>query len=149
MTLSNGGFTVGGKSTYADFGLYLASKSCPPPAPNNITKSVAYQDGDWDFTTVYDGAAHYPMRDLSYTFDIAEDTPEATEAAVLAFVDWCATIRAADLYDDDRAGYHYASVRYTSVSQSWNEAGDQCEVTVSFKAAPYAVKNSNSTWRGF
>lgn len=131
-----------GKASYEDFGLYIASRNIAIPTIKEITDTVPFKNGSYNFSKL-DGECARNDREISYVFDIAELTIEEMELIKRKFVNWIATIDDTDIYDDYIEGYHFHG---DAISPEWSEDASQGSLTVKFRVYPYLISNESKKY---
>lgn len=126
-----------GKSSFTDFDLYVASKEVPPAQLKEITESVPFMNGVWDFSFCNDEQGEYEPVTLKYTFDVIEDTKKDLNALKKSINKWLHSRGEQKLYDTDISTTEYYKVY--NVKAGWSEEGLQGLVTVEFKCYPFML----------
>ena len=126
-----------GKNSFTDFDLYVASKEVPPAQLKEITESVPFMNGVWDFSFCNDEQGEYEPVTLKYTFDVIEDTKKDLNALKKSINKWLHSRGEQKLYDTDISTTEYYKVY--NVKAGWSEEGLQGLVTVEFKCYPFML----------
>lgn len=130
---------IGGKKSYDDFGLLIASRNISQPKKKSIKESVPFSNTIYDFSKI-NGEIYWEERTLEYTFDIAEITTEEMEKIKSKALDWFMNVHDDDIYDPYIGDYHFHG---SFDSDSWNEDFGAGELSISFTVYPYKISNSD------
>lgn len=136
------GIRAGGKHSYKDFGLEIASREIGLPEKKSIRKTVPFMTGFYDFTTL-NGAPAWGERQIKYAFDIIGATVEEMDAERTEVVNWLCNLHEVDIFDDSIPNYHF---RGSYDSYSLSEDGEHVELTVVFVCYPFMLSNSPSVF---
>lgn len=123
-----------GKNSLKDFDLYVASKELPPATRKEITETVPYMSGQWDFSFI-DGNDEYEPVILKYSFDVIASTKQELFAQRTAIIQWLHSRGDQKLYDSDISLEEYYEVY--SAKAGWSEDGLQGLITVEFTCYPF------------
>lgn len=125
-----------------EYGAVLASITSTLPAPRQITDTVPYRDGVYDFSR-FDGSLHYDNRTITCVFNIvASDTDELNDR-LGKLNDWLYSDGDGMLYDDHDAFWHYEEVYCTDIQKALILADQTAmQVTATMSAYPYRISNS-------
>jgi phage-related protein len=123
-----------GKNSEKDFDLFIASKEIPVPLRKEITETVPYMSGLWDFSFNENGEDEYEPVILKYTFDVIADTKQELTALKNELLLWAHTKTDGRLYDTDFPLSEYWEVY--SAQAGWSEEGLQGLLTIEFKCYP-------------
>jgi hypothetical protein len=125
-----------------EYGAVLASITSTLPAPRQITDTVPYRDGVYDFSR-FDGSLHYDNRTITCVFNIvASDTDELNDR-LGKLNDWLYSDGDGMLYDDHDAFWHYEEVCCTDIQKALILADQTAmQVTATMSAYPYKISNS-------
>lgn len=136
------GFTINGKHSYADYGLYINNRVIGLPTKASIRKTIPFMSGYYDFSRI-NGADTWGERTLSYSFDIVGDTVEETEAELTRVLNWLANVYEADIYDDTIPNYHFHG-SFMDAATEESEDGEKIVLTVNFVCYPFKIANDGS-----
>ena len=139
------GITVGGKHSFADFGLVINSRSIGYPAKKVIRKTVPYMSGFYDYTAL-NGVPAWGERVISYTFDVIGVTVAEMDVERQKVINWLCNIHDEDIFDDTIPDYHFHG-SFESVSPS--EDGEQATITFSFVCHPFMIANDPRSYTFF
>lgn len=131
------GIRAGGKHSYEDFGLEIASREIGLPEKKSIRKTVPFMNGFYDFTTL-NGAPAWGERQIKYTFDLIGATVEEMDAERTEVINWLCNLHDVDIFDDSIPDYHF---RGSYDSYSLSEDGEYVELTVVFVCYPFMLSN--------
>lgn len=134
------GIRAGGKHSYEDFGLEIASREIGLPEKKSIRKTVPFMSGFYDFTTL-NGAPAWGERQIKYAFDLIGATVEEMDAERTEVVNWLCNLHDVDIFDDSIPDYHF---RGSYDSYSLSEDGEHVELTVVFVCYPFMLSNTPS-----
>lgn len=134
------GIRAGGKHSYKDFGLEIASREIGLPAKKSIRKTVPFMNGFYDFTTL-NGSPAWGERQIKYSFDIIGATVEEMDAERTAVVNWLCNLHDVDIFDDSIPDYHF---RGSYDSYSMSEDGEYAQLTAVFACYPFMLSNAQS-----
>lgn len=126
-----------GKATYDDFDIYINSRNIPIPAIKEITDTIPYMNGSYDFSYI-DGEAAREDNIISYGFDISEFSIEEMEFAKRSIISWLSRISDTDIFDDYIKDYHFHG---SAITPDWSEDASQGELVIKFRVYPYMIKN--------
>lgn len=132
---------IGGKKSFDDFGLLIASRNISQPKKKSIKESVPFSNTVYDFSKL-NGEIYWEERTLQYTFDIAEITTEEMEKIKSKALDWLMNVHDDDIYDPYIGDYHFHG---SFDSDSWSEDFGAGELSISFTVYPYKISNSDSS----
>lgn len=136
-----------GKNSLKDFDLYIASKDIPVPKRKQITETVPYMSGLWDFSYL-DGIDQYEAITLKYSFDVIADNKQDLNAQKHVLTEWLHGVGDGKLYDTDISTEHYYNVYQAQAS--WSEDGLQGLLSVEFLCYPFRLKDYviTQSWTG-
>jgi len=117
------------KNSLIDYGLEIASKEIPSPSRKQVTETVPFMSGLWDFSP-----NEYDAVNLKYSFDVIADSKRELSDAKRGLETWLNT-GAGPLYDTEISTSHYFDVY--SVATSWSESGLQGSLTAEFTCYPF------------
>ena len=123
--------------SYEDFGQLLAARSSGDPSKKLATKTVPFMSGFYDFSKLY-GSLAFESREVTYSFDIMEETKEECQHIRAKMMDWLSSVHDEDIFDDDIPGYHWHG---SFSSSSWSEAetGESGTLEVTFLCHPFMI----------
>lgn len=136
-----------GKNSLKDFDLYIASKDIPVPKRKQITETVPYMSGLWDFSYL-DGVDQYEAITLKYSFDVIADNKRDLNAQKHELLEWVHGAGDGKLYDTDiSTDYHYSVYQ---AQATWSETDLQGLLTVEFLCYPFRLKDYtvSQSWSG-
>lgn len=132
--------TFNGKKL-SDFGLCIDSVEVSPPTKKQVTKSVPYMSGNYDFSSLYGGPV-FDNRTLKYTVDVIADTETELAEIKTDIWNWLLFGDRGKLYDSVNGDYYYVA--------SCTEITDEDDVekttlTILFDADPFKKKDYSVT----
>lgn len=131
-----------GKNLTQLLDLVIAAKEIPTPTRKEVTETVPYMSGEWDFSFL-DGVDYYEPSILKYSFDIIADTKrelnELRKQAVKLFMER----GNGKFYDTDISDTAFYKVY--RVNTSWSEEGLQGLLTVELKCYPFMINEITKT----
>lgn len=133
------GFSINGKHSFADYGLFISRRAIGLPTKNSIRKTVPFMNGYYDFSRI-NGGDTWGERQISYTFDIVGNTVEETDAECTRILNWLGNIFEADIYDDTMPEHHFHG-SFLSATTAESEDGEKSELTVTFVCYPFKISN--------
>jgi hypothetical protein len=127
-----------GKNLTQLLDLVIAAKEIPTPTRKEVTETVPYMSGEWDFSFL-DGVDYYEPSILKYSFDIIADTKrelnELRKQALKLFLGR----GDGKFYDTDISDTAYYKVY--RVNTGWSEEGLQGLLTVELKCYPFMIND--------
>ena len=135
--------TIGGKSSFDDFGASVALRGRKPPQKKSIKETVPFSNETYDFTMI-NGEIYWEEQTLEYIFEIVAPTPELLESMKSAFSSWIMNIIKQELHDTIIPEYHYLAT-YEDMRFEDDEGLEKSTVSVSFTAYPYKIANYPKT----
>lgn len=123
-----------GKNSEIDFNILVASKEIPTPQRKEITETVPYMSGLWDFS-FHDGVDEYEAVTLVYAFDVIADTKQELNAEKARLLQWLHGSSGGRLYDTDISLTKCYEVY--NAKASWSEDGLQGLLTAEFLCYPF------------
>lgn len=118
--------------------LVIASKEIPSPTRKEITETVPYMSGEWDFSFL-GGEDFYEPVTLKYSFDFIADTKWGLSFARQEAEEKFLLRGDMKFYDTDFAPTNYFKVN--RVQTSWSEEGLQGLLTVELKCYPFLLND--------
>lgn len=142
MDLTNGiklggiveGFQRGTKHT-KEYNLWLIERNAPTPSEKEITDSVPFMQGLYDFSTIL-GERVYENRTISYQFEIIEGDYQSRKLIQTQLENWLMKDGYSPLYDDHAKGYYYMA-KCTGVDIEDTSGG--LTVDIEFNAYPFKI----------
>lgn len=125
-----------------EYGAVLSSLTATVPAPRQITDTVPYRDGVYDFSR-FDGSLHYDNLTITCVFHIvASDTDEMYDK-LHKLTNWLHSDGENVLCDEREAFWHFEEVFCTGIETEFllNDK-TAIQVTATMSANPYKVSNS-------
>lgn len=138
-----GGFSAHGKHSVTDFGACYASRNTGVPSKKSVTATVPYMSGFYDLSDLYGGVA-YENREVTYSFDLLEDTPEELQAAKSELLAWLSQINDEHISDDDMSGRHFIG-SFDSASFDEGDEGLSGTLEVTFLCQPFLEDDEATT----
>lgn len=142
--LMNKGFKINNKHTLFDFGAKLKTRTISLPAEKQITNSVPYMNGNYNFSRIL-GKACYENRELTYVFLFVKNKDfYEIENKKRKFLTWLYSLDInSNLYDYATPGLYY-KVTIKNIEVEDNKG--YCQITVTFEAYPFKIdyKNGNT-----
>ena len=133
------GLTANGINPIKDYGAVVSKRNIAAPTKKNITETVPYMSGFYDFSDIYDGP-HYQQRAVEYMFTICSSTSEDMADRAVKVEAWAYGISNDELYDDLYQDWHFlASTQSVSVAYKGALAA---QVTVKLLCHPYRIANA-------
>lgn len=123
--------------SFRDFDLYIKARNIGLPEKKSIRETVPFMNGYYDFSAL-SGAPAWNERIIEYAFDVIGNTPQELESEVAKVVDWLANVHDEDIFDDTLTRYHWHG-SYNSCKVSYDESGEQAEISVSFVVHPFKI----------
>lgn len=118
-----------------NFDLVVASKDIPPPTRKEITETVPYMSGEWDFSFDENGEDEYEPVTLKYEFDVIAETKQELNATKKKLLLWVYSDVDKRLFDSDFPLSEYWEVYRARAS--WSEDWLQGLLTVEFVCYPF------------
>ena len=122
--------------------LVIAAKEIPTPIRKEITETVPYMSGEWDFSFL-DGVDHYEPSILKYSFDIIADTKRELNALREEALGYFLGRGDGKFYDTDISDTAFYKVY--RVNTGWSEEGLQGLLTVELKCYPFMIDEITRT----
>lgn len=123
------------RNSFTDFDLYISEKNIPVPERKQITETVPYMSGLWDFSFL-DGVDEYDAITLVYSFDVIGDSKQELNEQKTALIAWLHEKTDDNrLFDTDISNSEYYEVY--QVKTSWSEEGLQGLLTAEFLCYPF------------
>lgn len=121
-------------------GWWLTKREAPVPEEYEITESVPYMQGEYDFS-VLDQERYYKPRELTYEFMVVDDDYQyrkgEEEIAKRRLVN--PEYLPNKLYDTGNPAYFFDKAKVTSLTCDDDSEKGVLTITVKFKAYPYAL----------
>lgn len=136
------GITVNGVHSYYRHGLRILKRSASAAPKDDYTERVPFSSVTYDFGSVC-GQQSYGERTLSYKFELLCFHKRRAQEKIMAILEWLHWTGRKELYDDLLPDYHY-EVREPTVN--WEEKHGIYIFSVSFKANPHIMPNSNKKY---
>lgn len=133
------GFTFGGYSS-ADNGMFLISRDAPTPSEKEITESVPYMQGVYDFSQLNGGERYFDNREITYQVMLFEQDYPTRKYAEQEIKRQLMPLGIQPLYDSHDNGYHWLG-KCKSVSVEDDEEKGTLACTVVFNCYPFAIYN--------
>lgn len=127
-----------GKNLTQLLDLVIAAKEIPSPTRKEITETVPYMSGEWDFSFL-DDVDEYETLPLKYSFDIIGDTKDELYAQRKQAIKFFNSRGDQKFYDTDISDTAYYKVY--RVQTGWSEEGLQGLLTVEIKCYPFMIKD--------
>lgn len=124
-----------GVNSFTEYGLYVASRELPVPTRKEITETVPYMSGEWDFSYHDDDIDEYETLKIKYTFDVIADTKQELHAQRDILLAWAHSRGDQMLYDTDISENQYYKVYKAQAGWSANDL--QGLLTVEFSCYPF------------
>jgi len=143
------GFSFAGYHT-GEFELILLERSAPSPAEKQITESVPFMQGIYDFSLIL-GERIYENRPLSFKFTYFQDEYEKRKVDETVLTNWLMRGGYQPLYDDHARDYYYLA-KCTLVQVEDDTAGRRLNINLSFDAYPFklsALPEGHGLWDNF
>lgn len=136
------GITVNGVHSYYRHGLRLLKRSVSTAPKDDYTERVPFSSVTYDFGSVC-GKQSYGERTLTYKFELLCFHKRRAQEKIMGILEWLHWTGQKELYDNILPDYHY-EVREPEVS--WSENHGIYTFSMTFKASPYIVPNSNKRY---
>lgn len=136
----NIGINFNGKNSFDDFGITIADggRSFPMPELKNITATVPFMDGEYDFSYI-DGKGHYNRRKITVTFNLSGSDWAEVFNKRAQVVSWLCSERGGELTFDDMPDFTFTDVT-ASVSGELTIIGRRViQLVVEFSTYPYML----------
>lgn len=124
-----------GKNSKLDFDLYIASREQPPAKRKEITETVPYMSGLWDFSFHDGDIDEYEAVKIKYTFDVIADSKQELKALRRQLTAWIHSRGENKLIDTDIGTNIYYEVY--NAQASWSEQDLQGLLTAEFTCYPF------------
>lgn len=131
-----------GKNLTQLLDLVIAAKEIPPPTRKEITETVPYMSGEWDFSFI-DGVDEYETLPIKYSFDIIADTKKELGELRTQAVNLFHSRGDQKFYDTDISDTAYYKIY--RVQTGWSEEGLQGLLTVELKCYPFMIDEETHT----
>ena len=126
-----------GKSSYADFDLFIRERDIQLPEIKHITEDIPFRHGSLNFTRI-DNEIYYENAFISYSFDIAEYEIKDMQSVKDVVTDWLYGIYETEIFDDYIPDFHFAGTLY---KVDWTEVASQGLITAVFRVYPFKIAN--------
>lgn len=133
------GFTFGRYSSN-DNDMFLISRDAPTPSENEITESVPYMQGVYDFSQLNGGERYFDNREITYQVMLFEKDYPTRKYAEQEIKRQLMPLGIQPLYDSHDNGYHWLG-KCKSVSVDDDEEKGTLACTVVFDCYPFAIYN--------
>lgn len=117
-------------------GWWLASRDLSTPEEKEITESVPYQQGEWDFSSI-NGERFYKNRTIKYEFYIVNEDPQYRQGELQSAKRELIYTASNKLYDTGFPPYYFTG-KVKSISDSDDNEKGIMTVTIQFDSYPYA-----------
>ena len=134
------GFTFGGYSS-ADNGMFLISRDAPTPSEKEITESVPYMQGVYDFSQLNGGERYFNNREITYQVMLFEKDYPTRKYAEQEIKRQLMPLGIQPLYDSHDNGYHWMG-KCKSVTVDDDAEKGTLSCTIVFDCYPFAIYNS-------
>ena len=131
---------VSGRKSFDDFGLLISSRKISQPKKKIIKQEIPFSNIVYDFSKI-NGEIYWDERELTYTFDIAENSTEEMERIKSEVYDWLMNIHDEDIFDPYISNFHFHG---SFDGESWDEDFGQGVIEVSFIVYPYMIANEET-----
>lgn len=132
-----------GKNLTQLLDLVIAAKEIPTPTRKEVTETVPYMSGEWDFSFL-DGVDYYEPSILKYSFDIIADTKKELNEQRKQAVKLFSERGDGKFYDTDISDTAFYKV--SRVQPIWGgEEGLQGLLTVELKCYPFMINEITKT----
>lgn len=121
------------------FDIFIDTVQYGTPAKNEHVKSLPYMSGEYDMDKII-GYPTYAPRTIIYTCQLIEESSSALEEIVTALENWLMRPIEGVLQDTATPTYHFKAKCISIVPA---ESGEFAEVTITFKAYPFKIKNTS------
>ena len=132
-----------GKNLTQLLDLVIAAQENPSPTRKEITETVPYMSGEWDFSYL-DGVDEYETLVIKYSFDIIADTKKELKALRKQAVNLFMQKGDGKFYDTDISDTAYYKVY--RVQTTWSEEGLQGLLSVELKCYPFMINEITRTF---
>lgn len=125
-----------GVNSFTAFDLYVASRELPAPKRKEITETVPYMSGEWDFSYHDGNIDEYETLKIKYTFDVIADTKQELHEQRKKLLAWVHSRGDQKLVDTDISYVQYYEVY--KAQGDWQGNDLQGLLTVEFSCYPFA-----------
>lgn len=133
------GFIFGSYSS-ADNDMFLISRDAPTPNENEITESVPYMQGVYDFSQLNGGERYFDNREITYQVMLFEKDYPTRKYAEQEIKRQLMPLGIQPLYDSHDKGYHWlGKCKSVSVDDDAEKGTLSCSVV--FDCYPFAIYN--------
>lgn len=133
------GLMANGINPIKDYGAVVSKRNIAAPTKKNITETVPYMSGFYDFSDICDGP-HYQSRAVEYMLSVFDDAPEKVAEKTAKVEAWAYGISNDEFYDDLYPDWHFlASTQSVSVAYKGALAA---QITVKMLCHPYRIANA-------
>lgn len=134
------GFTFGGfDSTKHD--LFLISRDAPTPSSKEITETVPYMQGVYDFSTLSNGERYFENRTITYEVIIFNQDYESRKAVEQEIKKKLMTLDIQPLYDTYNHVFHWLG-KVDNISFDDDAKANTLKATIAFNLYPFAISNN-------
>lgn len=134
----NEGFTFGGFDT-TQHGWFLMERSAPTPSEKELTESVPYMNGSFDFS-IFNDERYFDNRELSYKFIMPSDEYINRKSIEQELKRKLVPLQQQALYDTHDNGYHWMA-KVKSIEVEDDSQYNKLTASVIFDAYPFAIIN--------
>lgn len=132
-----------GVNSFTDFDLYVASRELPAPKRKEITETVPYMSGEWDFSYHDGNIDEYETLKIKYTFDVIADTKQELHEQRKRLLAWVHSRGDQKLVDTEVSEVQYYEVY--KAQGDWQGNDLQGLLTVEFSCYPFAKTDKTVT----
>ena len=136
------GFIFGSYSS-ADNDMFLISRDAPTPNENEITESVPYMQGVYDFSQLNGGERYFDNREITYQVMLFEQDYSTRKYAEQEIKRQLMPLGIQPLYDSHDNGYHWLG-KCKSVTVEDDEAKGTLSCSIVFDCYPFAISNDDA-----
>lgn len=137
------GVTFNGKNSFNEFGLYIEEKHINSPSPKIIKDSVAYQNGQYDLSTVgSNGHIVYDTRTIIVKFLLLSDDMQNLYELYSSILEWLVNAGQSQLIFDFMPDYYFLA-RVQDVP-TFDEFVDNGDLQVTFICNPFKYCRNNN-----
>ena len=121
--------------------MFLISRDAPTPSENEITESVPYMQGVYDFSQLNGGERYFDNREITYQVMLFEKDYPTRKYAEQEIKRQLMPLGIQPLYDSHDNGYHWlGKCKSVSVEDDAEKGTLSCSVV--FDCYPFAIYNS-------
>lgn len=134
------GFTFGDYNS-TDNGMFLISRDAPTPDEKEITESVPYMQGVYDFSTLNGGERYFDNRQITYQVMLFNEDYGTRKGAEQEIKRQLVPLGIQPLYDTHDIGFHWLG-KVKTVAVEDDAKVNTLAATITFDCYPFAITNN-------